>query len=690
MKTSHLLAMGLVLLSLNLQAQTTWYMTPTGTGARNGTNWANAFSATSNQQMMDIISGTLQPGDTLLIGGSTQAWTTQTPITGTNTPYLLPPPGQHYGDRRIILTGSASGTPSQRKSIIGVDRGFGYPVFFGPQGTRSYTTISLRDDCSYLTIKNLEIHRRQTAISATGTSHKGLVIEGVKAHSMRESAFYFLNCENLLVEKCTATKYTKKGFQLHYNSHNVTFRDCLADCTQGENDPAVPANWINQTSSPIGFDFHQKALAQPANTAILLERCVARNNLGLVPSDYPQGDGFMVQQGNVGITFSKCISDTATDAAYDLKGMNQVINDSVAVNGRKSGVKVWYQGTFNNFAAVNNGTQFLIAASGTHSVSGPIEVNRSTFHSGTTTQRGIFIETTNRTSSFKDCLFTFAGAAGPYLVGPTGYTPPVFTPSGTGAAMGRYANAGNSSNAPYYTNPIIPWNGVGTNYDNQLPSPGKGYNSTALTPLPTKGVISVNLANSSTNALAASDIAGVVPAGNWNNSTAANELLTSIVNNNGTTVPGTTVVFAVTNFGYVNATVTPAPPLDDDAKMMRSHRAGSNTNTSTATVTGLPYASYDVYVYWGGKPTTASSSQTLTVELQQLSGGLYSTTHTLVMKDTNYAWDGTYNESTAATAAAAVDGNEYVVFRNVTTPEFRIRTTGATRTGLSGFQVVEQ
>jgi len=73
------------------------------------------------------------------------------------------------------------------------------------------------------------------------------------------------------------------------------------------------------------------------------------------------------------------------------------------------------------------------------------------------------------------------------------------------------------------------------------------------------------------------------------------------------------------------------------------------------------------------------------------SGGSWVTTATKYIRDTNRAWNGTYVESTATTAEEAVDGRDYVVFRGLTDPTFRISATvGTRRGGISGFQIVEQ
>ena len=202
------------------------------------------------------------------------------------------------------------------------------------------------------------------------------------------------------------------------------------------------------------------------------------------------------------------------------------------------------------------------------------------------------------------------------------------------------------------------------------------------------GVISLNAASAGTE-LVSTDVAGAVPASWWNNSTVNNEVLTNVVDSDG---HATTVdfVFANTPYGYDNATAALAAPLDDDAKMMRSQRARSNEGRMAVAAQEIPYATYDVYVYWGGRKVSETVPSTMAVNLQLWNGSAWVIQDTKFIRDDDRAWDGTYDESTATTAAAATDGNEYVVFRNLTANTFRILTEGGVRSGLSGLQIVAE
>lgn len=205
---------------------------------------------------------------------------------------------------------------------------------------------------------------------------------------------------------------------------------------------------------------------------------------------------------------------------------------------------------------------------------------------------------------------------------------------------------------------------------------------------PGEGSIGVNLTDAA-NALAAGDIVGVVPAAHWNNSTENNEVLTNVIDSQGVATTAD-LTFGNTAFLYTNNTPAHADPMTDDAKMMRTQRGRSNQSTTSVTAAQVPYSAYDVYIYWGGRSSGESVPVVMTVGFQLWDGSAWITQEAKYIRDTDRTWSGTYSESTATSAAEAVNGHDYVVFRNVTANTFRVTTAAANRVGLSGLQIVAQ
>lgn len=620
---------------------TNYYVTPAGAGTKDGLSWANAMASTS---LAATINSTTNNLETVYLGSG------------------------NYGDFRMTIT--ATGTATARKAIVGVDTGGGIPNFTGTQTTRSYTTFVFGTGASYWTLKDVSINHRQWGVTSSG-GNVGLILDGVKVRSVRSHGFSFTDADNLLIQNCRAARYVEKGFNFAHSCDGVTIRNSVADCSDTGLVDDVP--YRSTVNSPVGFDFHVNTSTQPFNTNILIEDCESLNNDEDTSDtgDFEQGDGFKMEGRNSDITIRRCRSYRNQDAAFDLKGSNQLIEDSFAGYSRY-GFKTWYSATLNNCIAMGSSRQWTLPATGTGYT---FTANYCTFHNTSTTQFGTAMEAAN-TVNLNNCLYTNATNSTNYR-------------SGTGTYVhnntANHNNAANTANAPQYNNPVSPWYGVGSDYDNNTYGTTRGYNSTAIS---TGAAISVSLSDAS-NALLATDEVGAVPSTNWTSSTSNNQTINNLPNNDGVATTAD-VTFGNTAFSYNNNTTALAAPNTDDAKMMRSQRALSNASTVSGTVTQVPYSAYDVYVYWGGRTASESVPATMTIELQKLVGGVYTTVETKYIRDDNRVWDGTYNESTATTAAAATDGNEYVRFENVNATEFRIRSTMGVRTGFNGFQIVEQ
>jgi hypothetical protein len=417
-------------------------MTVAGAGAQTGSDWANALSATA---MGTALNTTLQPGDTLYLGGPE--------ISG----------GADYGDKRFTIT--ASGTAAAQKRLVGVDRGFGYPTFVGIQSTRSYTTLTLADTVSYWTIQNIVIKHRDMGVATSGAGHLGLVFENLTARDIRSRGFSLADCDGMLLQNCRAERYSARGFVISNACDGIIFRNCVADFT-GTGDVDDPAWRAAANSDPVGFDFHVKNSTAAPNTSILMEDCVAMNNDEDTAdtTDYEQGDGIKFEQSNDGITMIRCLMLRNQDGGCDLKGSNQLIEDCISANNKRYGFKVWYEGTFTNCAGVNNGARQMQvgATTGGHS----IYANFCTFHCASTSQVGIALESSANTVYLNDSIISFAGSAGTYNSATVVSTNSI-----------KLANTANTANAPMYVNPVLPWDGVGDDFDNRTYGLTKGYNS---------------------------------------------------------------------------------------------------------------------------------------------------------------------------------------------------------------------
>lgn len=176
--------------------------------------------------------------------------------------------------------------------------------------------------------------------------------------------------------------------------------------------------------------------------------------------------------------------------------------------------------------------------------------------------------------------------------------------------------------------------------------------------------------------LASSEVAGKVPAQNWNNSdyNTTTLLVDADGNNTGATVSNTLPSAYRSGDGTSSS----------DAKMMRGFIANFSSGTKEISVKNLPenFANsvYDVYLY-------ASNLNNTNVSLGfELAGTSY------FVRDNTATWDGSHDRATATTQTAAVTGPNYVLFEGITGKEFRVKVssfiTGSGRIGVSGMQIV--
>ncbi len=180
-------------------------------------------------------------------------------------------------------------------------------------------------------------------------------------------------------------------------------------------------------------------------------------------------------------------------------------------------------------------------------------------------------------------------------------------------------------------------------------------------------VISVNMVGHSTNgaSVAATDNAGVVSVANWNNFAGA--AMTGLVDANG---DATTATFSQS---AASAWYTTDIAFIDDAAgnnaMMTGHVYVAPNASFTSTMTNIPYAEYDVYVYYNGAQITNRT------EFMTISG------------TTLAAYEGTTNNDTHFVLSDGVADANYVVFEGLTSSDFDLTVTGTWYSYISGVQV---
>jgi hypothetical protein len=185
--------------------------------------------------------------------------------------------------------------------------------------------------------------------------------------------------------------------------------------------------------------------------------------------------------------------------------------------------------------------------------------------------------------------------------------------------------------------------------------------------------------------MAATESAGVVPQVNWNNSDGAatgtgaanisGPTVNSIVDNTGTVVPGLSLNWTA------NGTWSAPNIGPGDLNMMSGYLDDTGTAGDTVlTVSGVPYAYYDVYAYLGSDANNRSGRTRLFGFFQN---------DRWIRTNTNPFTS--FVEGTATTQPASNTGlANYTHYRSLNSGSFELRVMrGSNNVGLHGLQIVE-
>jgi hypothetical protein len=289
------------------------HMTSAGAGKKDGSSWENAL----DQKSLDTaVNETLKPGDRLLLGG-----------------------GEYKGATLTLSKGGESGKP---KTILGIDRGQGLPIFKSnwsvDMPTKGSTAINIGPGASHFTVQGLRINNYAYCVMAAaekGNAPKprtNLIFDDVDLEQCRHG-WYLSECDDLTLKYCDLKRYSKHGFRFEGGCNRVTLTDCTADCTEGDDE------WAKKTELfPFGYSLNDGGLP---NTDFVFTRCLAANNLmPLQKNKYKNGDGFVVEGNSQNVAFNACRAIHNQDGGFDLKVDAVRLTDCVAI-GNSRNIRLW-------------------------------------------------------------------------------------------------------------------------------------------------------------------------------------------------------------------------------------------------------------------------------------------------------------------------------------------------------------
>ncbi|MDF3130616.1 DNRLRE domain-containing protein [Kiritimatiellaeota bacterium B1221] len=427
------------LLSTRLLA-TEYYMTPSGAGAQDGSNWENALAKSA---LGTTLNTTMGAGDSLFLGSG------------------------NYGSSSLSLT--SSGTAGAWKSVIGVDTGSGVPHFSGSGNwyrsnpdSGQWQIVNVAGN--YWHVENLELSGVQYAVkNSTSARPSHYQFKDLYIHDVRHGV-YLSYLDDSRFDNVLVTAYTKQGFRLDRGCDNVVFENCVADLTGDD------ASWWDYSEPfPFGFVLYNNG----ANSNISFVDCVAannrRNNQGI---SYWNGDGFVVENTTTGVSFENCLAINNEDGGFDLKPVATLVDCVSVLNYR--GFRFWGNSSAENCVAVapyrrsNGNPTGGYGGAGAWTKNGTATLSHFTFYADAGTAAH---EEGSGNLTLTDSILAFTGAGG-------GFTSGSIT---LGAGTVTYRPG--SGVDPDFVNASIAWDGTGTDLNSQTYGDTKGYYFDAGVPM---------------------------------------------------------------------------------------------------------------------------------------------------------------------------------------------------------------
>ena len=291
----------------------TLYVSPTGSGLRDGSSIQNA--------------GTL---------GSLNKYIQQAGAGG--QVLLLADQGAYQQYTQVSITaGGATGAPV---TVRGIDSS-GNPMAAEIAGTRAVDWVPglstgnevfrLLSGANNLVFEDLSVKNVGNGVFRVGADISNLTIRDVDASNVTRFIEDYVSgtatsasIDGLTVQNVNVTGYSLGAIRLQYDTRNVVMENVVAD-SQGQNG----GKYIFGVS--LSGTVHD----------VLLSHVEMRNNYGNASAtEYWNGDGFSTESGVYNVRFEDTVASGNTDAGYDLKSTNTVLVRAVS-EGNNRNYRFW-------------------------------------------------------------------------------------------------------------------------------------------------------------------------------------------------------------------------------------------------------------------------------------------------------------------------------------------------------------
>ena len=288
------------------------YISPTGSGARDGSSWANAGTI-SISSFIDKAG----PGGQVLLRADQGAYK----VSGQVTVRLAASTGAPVTIRGVDASGK-----SMKVEIIGT-RAADWTTGKA-EGAEVFRLLSGADHLKFqdMTFKNIG-----NGAFRIGSDIKDLTLERMQATNVKRflddtisSGYSSASVDGLIVRDVDVYKYSENAIKLKYDSRNIVIEDVTGQGDANTPEPYVSGILLDGTAHDV-----------------LFKNVTMKDSYARGPSNhYWNGDGFTTERGNYNIRFENTVASGNTDAGYDLKSSNTVLVNATA-EGNKHSYRFW-------------------------------------------------------------------------------------------------------------------------------------------------------------------------------------------------------------------------------------------------------------------------------------------------------------------------------------------------------------
>jgi Ca2+-binding RTX toxin-like protein len=291
----------------------TLYVSPTGSGLRDGSSIENAGTLSNLNQFIQAAG----PGGEVL---------------------LLADQGAYQQNTQLSIT--KGGTDGAPVTIRGIDSS-GNPMAAEIVGSRSPSwtygmaegneLFRLMSGANNLVFEDLTTRNFGNGVFRAGADISNLTIRDVDATNVSRFVEDYVSGTNtsatisgLTVENVDVTDYSRSVIRLQYDTHDVLIDNVVGDSERTFGGLYVCGIAIDGTAHDV-----------------VISDTTMKNNFGQgAASEYWNGDGFSTERGNYNIRFENTVSSGNSDAGYDLKSSNTTLVNTVA-EGNNRNYRLW-------------------------------------------------------------------------------------------------------------------------------------------------------------------------------------------------------------------------------------------------------------------------------------------------------------------------------------------------------------